>query len=385
MAGGANAFIVLSVNSYSSDAEVRRAYLEAALRLHPDKGGDAEQFRLARWAADTIGSAAGRAAHVIATLPASAGTWVYLVGLIKSPELNGAVGVAGAWDGRRLTVALSGGRQVAIPPANIEAAPPPATTSSWASATASAQQHQSSGGVASSWASATTSAQQRQSSGGVASSWASATSSTQQQQSSGGIASSWSSATAAAQQQSGASSSSFEELRRNPTWGVLWPYCILCQKWSDDVHRMSAQHVRRFSRCGGGGHQQSQAQPPLPQPPQPQEPQPQPPQPQPPQPQPQPQPQPPQFRPAPPPPQTVTMRAAFEGKYFGEEYLTLPVNACVELSGRPEENGWAHGTFDGASGWFPAAYALSSSMDITGNQVVPRPIGEADEEGFHEV
>ncbi len=201
--------------------------------------------------------------------------------LTKSTELTGAAGVAGAWDGRRLTISLSGGSQVAISPGNFEVAPQP--TSSWASAA-------SSGGGGWAYASASASAP-----------------------------AAYASASASA-----STCEACEEMRPNPAWGGVWPYCIVCNKWSDDAHRKTTQHIKRCSWW---------------QPQQPQQPQP-------------------YFRAPPSPPSTtVTMLAAFEGQHFGEDYLNLPVNARVELSGRPEEGGWAHGIFNGATGFFPAAYA----------------------------
>ncbi len=82
----ANAFVVLNVTSSSSDEEVRRAFRAAALVAHPDKGGTAAQFNLASWAADTIGSVAGRQVHAAVTRPVPAGAHVRLVGLTTSME-----------------------------------------------------------------------------------------------------------------------------------------------------------------------------------------------------------------------------------------------------------------------------------------------------------
>eukprot|EP00930_Biecheleria_cincta_P020805 TRINITY_DN1555_c6_g1_i1.p1 TRINITY_DN1555_c6_g1~~TRINITY_DN1555_c6_g1_i1.p1 ORF type:complete len:1284 (+),score=324.68 TRINITY_DN1555_c6_g1_i1:56-3907(+) len=48
------AYEVLSVDPSCSDAELARAYKVMAMRLHPDKGGDAEQFKAVRAAYDRI-------------------------------------------------------------------------------------------------------------------------------------------------------------------------------------------------------------------------------------------------------------------------------------------------------------------------------------------
>lgn len=48
------AYEVLGVDTSCSDAELARAYKVMAMRLHPDKGGDAEQFKAARAAYDRI-------------------------------------------------------------------------------------------------------------------------------------------------------------------------------------------------------------------------------------------------------------------------------------------------------------------------------------------
>lgn len=55
---------VLGVAVDASEAEIRRAYREALLRTHPDKGGDAEQFRRVQEAYEALGAGAeGHAAE----------------------------------------------------------------------------------------------------------------------------------------------------------------------------------------------------------------------------------------------------------------------------------------------------------------------------------
>ncbi|CAE8611852.1 unnamed protein product [Polarella glacialis] len=48
------AYDILGVSPDASDAELAKAYKAAAMRLHPDKGGDAEQFKACRAAYDRI-------------------------------------------------------------------------------------------------------------------------------------------------------------------------------------------------------------------------------------------------------------------------------------------------------------------------------------------
>jgi len=58
------AYAILSVLPTDSDADLARAYKAAAKRLHPDKGGDAEQFKTLRGAYERILEARGGRARV---------------------------------------------------------------------------------------------------------------------------------------------------------------------------------------------------------------------------------------------------------------------------------------------------------------------------------
>lgn len=61
------AYAVLDLLPSASDEEVNRAYKVAAMRCHPDKGGDAEQFKVLRGAYDRILEARGGAASKSST------------------------------------------------------------------------------------------------------------------------------------------------------------------------------------------------------------------------------------------------------------------------------------------------------------------------------
>jgi DnaJ-class molecular chaperone len=49
-----SAYAMLGVEKSASNAELKRAYREMAIKVHPDKGGDADQFQELQRAYESI-------------------------------------------------------------------------------------------------------------------------------------------------------------------------------------------------------------------------------------------------------------------------------------------------------------------------------------------
>ena len=109
-----NAFELLGLTVAATTEELNRAFRIAAVTAHPDKGGSSELFHKLARAKEIMACPTMRAAHLERTCPMPPGTWVILHGIASENELNGATGIAGAFDGLRIKVALSAYRTVSV-------------------------------------------------------------------------------------------------------------------------------------------------------------------------------------------------------------------------------------------------------------------------------
>lgn len=154
MATVKNAFRILNVNADVQYTELKHAYHQLALKLHPDKqGGDKAQFQELKAAYDILKDTDTRRVHLEVTRPFRCGVQVLVFGLSEL-ALNGQQGTVNKWDGLRLWVDVAG-RRCSLRPENVRAAPLVAA-GAWAHATgagawASASSGFSGGGA---WASA---------------------------------------------------------------------------------------------------------------------------------------------------------------------------------------------------------------------------------------